>query len=276
MLAHTTHINCNIDSEWVVFVHGAGGSSTIWHKQIKSFKEHFHILLVDLRGHGQNKVIEEINTKLVYSFSSISDEIIEVLDSIKIKKAHFIGVSLGTILIRELIDSHPERILKTVLTGTIIRLNSYSIILIKVGNTTKRFVPFMILYKIFAFVIMPRENHKKSRNIFIKEAKKLKQTEFLRWFNLTKTLNNNLKVYAKKLHHFPVLYLMGRQDHLFINDSMEMAKLEQNSKLEIIENCGHIVIIEQAEIFNLKAIAFLKENYSTNQNYPKVISEKLI
>jgi pimeloyl-ACP methyl ester carboxylesterase len=61
------------------------------------------------------------------------------------------------------------------------------------------------------------------------------------------------------MHNFPVLYLMGRQDHLFVNDSIEMSKLELNSQLEIIENCGHIVNIEQSELFNLKAIAFLRE-----------------
>ena len=121
MIYYTTHLNENSTSEWVVFVHGAGGSSTIWHKQIKAFKAHFNILLVDLRGHGQNIVTEEINNKLEYSLPSISKEIIEVLNEIKIDKAHFVGVSLGTILIRELIESHPERIIKTVLTGTIIR-----------------------------------------------------------------------------------------------------------------------------------------------------------
>ena len=259
MLYHTTHINENINSEWVVFVHGAGGNSTIWHKQIKAFKKHFNILLIDLRGHGQNVVSDALNKKLVYSFKVISKEIVEVMDELEIKKANFVGVSLGTILIRELIESHPERIIKSILTGTIIRLNTYSKTLIVIGNTTKRVLPFMVLYKIFAFIIMPRANHEKSRNVFIQEAKKLKKSEFLRWFKLTKTLNKNLKNYAKKLHHFPVLYLMGRQDHLFINDSIEMSKIELNSKLEIIENCGHIVNIEQAELFNLKAIAFLRE-----------------
>jgi pimeloyl-ACP methyl ester carboxylesterase len=260
MIYYTTHLNENSTSEWVVFVHGAGGSSTIWYKQIKAFKAHFNILLVDLRGHGQNTVEDKINDKLEYSLKSISKEIIHVLDEVKIQRAHFIGVSLGTILIREIIESYPNRILKTVLTGTIIRLNYYSKTLITIGNATKKFVPFMLLYKIFAFVIMPRDNHKKSRNVFIQEAKKLKQTEFLRWFEMTKTLNQNLKSYAKVIHNLPVLYLMGRQDHLFVNDAIEMVKKEKNGQLEIIENCGHIVNIEQAELFNTKAIYFLREN----------------
>ena len=259
MLYHSTHINENVNSEWLVFVHGAGGSSTIWHKQIKAFKKHFNILLIDLMGHGQNVVSDDLNKKLEYSFKAISKEVVDVMNELKIDKANFVGVSLGTILIRELIESHPERILKSILTGTIIRLNTYSKTLIVIGNTTKHILPFMVLYKIFAFIIMPRDNHKKSRNIFVREAKKLKKSEFLRWFKLTKTLNRNLKFYSEKIHNFPVLYLMGRQDHLFIKDSIEMSKMEVNSKLEIIENCGHIVNIEQAELFNIKAIEFLRE-----------------
>jgi pimeloyl-ACP methyl ester carboxylesterase len=107
---------------------------------------------------------------------------------------------------------------------------------------------------------MPRDNHKRSRNVFIKEAKKLKQSEFLRWFEMTKTLNQNLNNYAKVIHNLPVLYLMGRQDHLFVNDAINMVKMEKNGQLEIIENCGHIVNIEQAELFNKKAIQFLLGN----------------
>ena len=72
MIYYTTHVNENSTLEWVVFVHGAGGNSTIWYKQIKAFKAHFNILLVDLRGHGQSTVIEEINNKLEYTLPSIS------------------------------------------------------------------------------------------------------------------------------------------------------------------------------------------------------------
>ncbi|XNQ11793.1 alpha/beta hydrolase [Lysinibacillus sp. 3P01SB] len=35
-----------------ILVHGAGGSSTIWYKQICTYRKQFIVLVVDLRGHG--------------------------------------------------------------------------------------------------------------------------------------------------------------------------------------------------------------------------------
>lgn len=257
MIYHTTYRNENSSAEWVVFIHGAGGSSSIWYKQINAFRKEFNLLLVDLRGHGQTEVHEDINAQKEYSFHSISEEVFDVINHLKIEKAHFIGVSLGTILIRKMIDMNRHQIESIVMTGAIIRLNRMSRFLIWAGNVLKNSVPYLFLYKLFAMVIMPRKNHKKAREVFIKEAKKLKQSEFIRWFGMTKTLNKELKAFEKETHSVPILFISGRQDHLFIEDVKKMADRELNGKLEIIENCGHVVNIEKAELFNELSIEFL-------------------
>ncbi len=51
MLYHKT-FELGPDRDWVVFVHGAGGSSSIWFKQLRAYREHFNVLLLDLRGHA--------------------------------------------------------------------------------------------------------------------------------------------------------------------------------------------------------------------------------
>ena len=260
MLYHTTYLNSNEKAQWVVFIHGAGGSSTVWYKQLKSFKQEFNLLLIDLRGHGKTEVIEKINSELEYSFQSISEEIIEVINFLNIKRAHFIGVSLGTILIRQIINLKPSLVKSSILTGAILKLNNFSKTLIYIGNLTKSFIPFLLLYKIFAYVIMPRKNHRKSRNIFIKEANKIKKSEFLRWFKLTKKLEKQLKKFEKEAHNLPVLYLMGRQDHLFLKEVQKNITIEKNAQLTIVENCGHIVNIEKSDIFNTLSLQFLNDN----------------
>ena len=97
-------------AEWVTFIHGAGGSSSIWYKQVKEFKAHFNVLLIDLRGHGKSQEIFERYFSNEYNFENISLDVIEVLDHLKIKQSHFVGISLGTILIRTICELAPDRV----------------------------------------------------------------------------------------------------------------------------------------------------------------------
>jgi pimeloyl-ACP methyl ester carboxylesterase len=60
--------------EWVVFVHGAGGSSSIWFKQAREFRKHFNVLMVDLRGHGKSASPSDNKSRLKYTFQDISRE----------------------------------------------------------------------------------------------------------------------------------------------------------------------------------------------------------
>jgi pimeloyl-ACP methyl ester carboxylesterase len=258
-LHHIIYKHENPKASWVVFIHGAGGSSTIWYKQVYAFRKKYNVLLVDLRGHGRTKVDEEINKKLKYTFPSISNEVIDLLDEINIVKAHFVGVSLGTLMIRQIAELQPNRILSMIMSGAIIRLTPFSRFLIFIGNTTKKIVPFIFLYSFFAWIILPRRNHKKSRAIFIHEAKKMKKTEFIRWFGLTGSLDSTLKLFEKELHGLPVLFISGRQDHMFIEDVIKMAYSENQGKLAVIENCGHIVNIEKFEEFNHVTLDWLEE-----------------
>ena len=54
MLNYTLY-QTNKNAPWVTFIHGAGGSSSIWFKQIRRFSKNFNLLLIDLRGHGASK-----------------------------------------------------------------------------------------------------------------------------------------------------------------------------------------------------------------------------
>ena len=259
MLHHIIYKHENTNAPWVVFIHGAGGSSTIWFKQINTYRKEYNLLLIDLRGHGRTKVDEAVNKHLVYSFPSIAQEVYDVLDFNKIDNAHFIGVSLGTILIRQLVELDSSRIHSMIMSGAIISLTNFSRFLIVVGNTLKKLVPFMFLYTLFAVIILPRRSHAKSRAVFIHEAKKMKKSEFIRWFGITRYLDTLLKRYQKEPHGLPILFISGREDHMFIEDVKKMAKLEPHGTMAVVENCGHIVNIEQAEEFNRVTLDWLRK-----------------
>lgn len=257
MLNYSTYLHSH-SNEWVTFVHGAGGSSSIWYKQIRDFKAEFNVLILDLRGHGNSKpkLKDAFNTK--YTFDSITSDIVEVIDFLKIESSHFVGISLGTILIRNIAEKHPVRVKSMIMGGAIMKLDFRSQILIKVGVIFKSVVPYMYLYRLFAFIIMPRKNHKKSRLLFVNEAKKLYQKEFVRWFKLTSELNPLLRFFRAKDIKIPTLYVMGAEDHLFLPSIKNIVSKHSTSILYVVEKCGHVVNVEQPLLFNKTSLDFIK------------------
>lgn len=249
-----------LEEDWVVFVHGAGGSSSIWFQQLKAFKAVFNVLLVDLRGHGKSKDALQLYYEQEYTFDDISKDVLEVLDHLEIERAHFIGVSLGTIIIRNLSEIAPDRVKSAILCGAITRLNIRSRFLVFLGNTFKKFVPYMWLYRFFAWIIMPRKRHATARSLFISEAKKLYQKEFLRWFKLTNSVNPLLRYFKEKEISTPTLYVMGSEDHMFLPPVQQIVSQHESSKLEVIENCGHVCNVEKPRLFNKISINFIEKH----------------
>lgn len=245
-------------SEWVIFIHGAGGSSAVWYKQLKDFQREFNLLLIDLRGHGKSADLPRDIWNKHYTFEAVTEDIIEVLNHLSTPPAHLMGVSLGTILARQLAELQPHRVKSLILAGAITRLNVQSRVLVFLGNTFKRVIPYMWLYRLFAFIIMPRKQHEESRNLFVREAQKLCQKEFIRWFKLTSDINPLLKFFKEKDLGIPTLYVMGDQDVMFLEPVKNLVNEHTNSVLTILEKCGHVVNVEQPDRFNQLSMAFIK------------------
>lgn len=258
LLFHKTYLHPT-SNEWVVFVHGAGGSSSIWFKQIKAYKQHFNLLLIDLRGHGKsNQLLKELITSR-YTFTAVTQDILKVLDHLKIQSAHFVGMSLGTIIVRNLAELASDRVRSMVLGGAVTRLNTRSQILVKLGNLGKHILPYMWLYKLFAYIVMPQKNQRESRHLFIREAKKLCQKEFKRWFTLAADVNPLMRYFKDRELPIPTLYLMGDRDYMFIKPVKEMVALHKLSVLREIPDCGHVCNVERPDDFNQHSIEFIKQ-----------------
>ncbi len=245
--------------EWVTFVHGAGGSSSIWYKQIRAYTQYYNVLLLDLRGHGNStKPTLKQAFKERYTFDVIVADIVEVLDHENIEKSHFIGISLGTILIRQLAETYPERVFSMVMGGAIMKLNVRSQILMRFGNVVKSVIPYLWLYRFFAFIIMPKKNHRESRLLFVREAKKLYHKEFLRWYKLTAELKPLLRLFRQVDVGIPTLYIMGEEDYMFLPSIEKLASLQSSAQLAVVPQCGHVVNVEQPQQFNTTTLGFLK------------------
>lgn len=248
MLHYKTYKH-NTSEEWVTFIHGAGGSSSIWYKQLKEFRNSFNILLIDLRGHGNSKSLG-LSSISKYTFRTITKDVVEVIDHLKIKSSHFVGISLGTIIIRELAEIIPNKVSSMIMGGAILKMNFRSQILMRAGFLLRSVIPYIVLYKLFAFIIMPRKKHKESRNLFIREAKKLYQKEFIKWFGLTTTVNPILRLFRSKDPGIPTLYVMGDEDYMFLPPVKMTVSKHNSAELAVIPSCGHVVNVEKPNLFN--------------------------
>ena len=253
MLYHSIYKAENSSNKWITFIHGAGGNSSIWFNQVRFFKAYFNVLLIDLRGHGKSKVSPK-GTK--YTFNIIIDDILNVLDYNKIEKSHFVGISLGSILIQKMIQLHSNKVEKIGLGGAILNLNLQSRFLMYMGKLTQSVLPFIWIYTFFAYVIMPYKAHRKSRALFIKEAKKISHAEFGRWYKLTATILPVLaKIRGKQLKP-PILYIMGIQDYMFLPFVKKIIMIHQNATLITLPDSGHVVNIDQPDLFNNHLLKF--------------------
>lgn len=262
MLYHKIYPNKETD-DWVVFIHGAGGSSVVWFKQIQSYARHFNLLLIDLHGHGRSAKGDKLHDTR-YSFENIALDIVKILDYRKIPRAHFVGVSMGTIIVRKLAEIKKEYVRSMILVGAITKLNLKSRFLMRFGGIFHKVIPYMWLYKVFAFIIMPMDQHEESRSVFIREARKLARHEFIRWFKLTHRLTSKLKRMETEDPGIPILYVMGEQDYILLEPVKDLVKKYKNRSLAVIEKCGHVVNIEKPDVFNEVSIDFIRNTIESS------------
>jgi pimeloyl-ACP methyl ester carboxylesterase len=94
--------------------------------------------------------------------------------------------------------------------------------------------------------------------LFINEAKKLYQKEFMRWFKLASEINPLLRFFRLNDIGIPTIYIMGDQDHLFLPNVRKVVAKHKLSTLHVIPDCGHVVNVQKPQIFNEESLSFLK------------------
>ncbi len=75
---------------WLVLSHSLACSGRMWDPQLEAFKERYRILNYDMRGHGQSEA-----PKGAYTLELLADDVLALMESLKIRKAIYCGLSIG-------------------------------------------------------------------------------------------------------------------------------------------------------------------------------------
>lgn len=258
-LLHHTIYRGSVNAPWLVFVHGAGGSSTVWYKQLRNFRgSDYNVLMIDLRGHGGSVFFRDWMNRKPHEFAEVCRDVVDVLEHYKLPAAHMIGISLGTLIIRKIAEDYPQRVASLIMGGAIVKFNFRSRMLVWIVHRIKRFLPFIWIYKIYAFILMPRKRHRKSRNLFVRQAKKLYHKEFLRWIGITHQIKPLMKFFRENSTTHPVLYIMGDEDYMFLPSVKLVASRHDNARLIVVPESGHVVNVDQPRHFNRLVHTFVR------------------
>ncbi len=252
----------NQKEEWIVFVHGIGGSTKTWKKQIDDFSEHYNLLLLDLPGHGlhASKIIRKVDSQKLH------DGIKETMDHLQIESAHFVGLSLGTIVIAHFAIHHPEYVKTIIFGGASLKVSGINRFAVIMANKIKHFVPYQCLYRVFAWFLMPRKHHKKSRSIFLREVVKLNKKTMYAWIDYVQVILQPENVF-ERLNEVKkrILVISGAEDHCFLKGAKALTERIKNTEIQVIEKCGHVCTIEKWSDFNNMALEFLRTKFHTTQ-----------
>lgn len=256
-LLHHEVIAQNPDAPWLVFVHGAGGSIRTWKFQIDAFAPHYRLLLIDLRDHGYSKDI--LPAFPAYDFDIVAKDILVLLDHLGIRKAHFMSLSIGSVILQKIDIERPELVDRMIMAGAIFDGSKMMHWFVHSGKVLSFILPYQALYWLFSFIVLPRRNHRLSRYIFRRQSKRLSTREYLKWIELYKPFFALIKDYVNRPVLKKGLVVMGSQDHIFFGAAKRFTDIQKNMRLAVIENCGHVCSIEAPEIFNELVLRFLKD-----------------
>ena len=248
----------NNSPEWVLLIHGLGGSINTWKYQIEDLKG-YNILAVDLEGHGGSDLI-----KHRHLLSRTADEINEILEYENIEEVNIISLSLGTLVAMEFAYSYKEKVKSIILAGFVLNLGIGYKALLALVEGFKYIIPKKVFYPMFAIIMMPKKNHKKSRDFFIRESVKMKSAAFRMWLTELFKTQFKLKKYLKviKENRLPIFLISGKEDYFFVNSVMKTYKKLDEASLCYIEKCGHVCSIEKHAQFNNLMLDFL-DDYNT-------------
>lgn len=89
----------------VIFLHGGLANTDYWGNQVPAVAAHHTVILMDSRGHGRST-----RDTRPYGYDLMADDVVAVMDHLKIAKADIVGWSDGGILGLDLAMRHKDRV----------------------------------------------------------------------------------------------------------------------------------------------------------------------
>lgn len=246
----------------LILIHGHSLDHKMWNDQFLEFAKEYRVIRYDLRGYGMSSPQREDR-----QFTHV-DDLIKLMDELKIEKARIVGLSLGGYIGADMLGLYPDRMHSGVLASGNVRRSPKPSVPMSESEAQKREEEIAIVKK-KGIEIMKREWFAGLMRSGGSRKERMRQSlwQMIAEWDAWQPLHKEPRVIAgddaydqlKKIRPvLPVMILEGRSEYNRFSENPEILNYLPNGRLEIIEDAGHMINMEQPEIFNRKVLDFMK------------------
>jgi pimeloyl-ACP methyl ester carboxylesterase len=221
----------------VILLHGGLANADYWGNQVKALAPHHTVIVMDSRGHGRST-----RDSRPYGYDLMADDVVALMDALKVPKADIVGWSDGAILGLDLAIRYPDRVGKifafaanTVTSG------------IKDGvEKNPTFAAFIARagHEYEAYSATPKEY-----DAFVAQISKM-------WASQPNWTDAQLKAITAS-----VLVVDGDHDEAIKREHTEyIASTIPRAGLLILPNASHFAFLQDPELFNYAVLHFLGDH----------------
>ena len=241
----------------IVLLHDGLIHREIWDGQFRELAKTFRVMRYDRRGYGKSS-----NPKV--PFSNI-DDLNQLFSQLKIDSAIVFGMSAGGGIAIDFSLKHPDKVTALVLVGAVVSGYGYSSHMLTRGGRIsleqliadpKKFIQYFGWedpYTLFSENIKAREKF-----VGLLEANPMNLN--LDKFKLQKPRDRPAVKFLSEIK-VPTLILVGEHDIPDVHAHSGVIEVGiPNARREVILKAGHLIPLEQPEVFNAAVATFFKEH----------------
>ena len=232
--------------EVILFLHGAGGGQYTWSSQKGFFEKHFNPIIIELPGHGESEGEGE------NEIGKYAEHVYGFLRALNLSKIFLVGHSMGGAIVQTMTLRYPEVIKGIVLVGTGARLKVLPMILNGIKDNFEETV--QKINQLHYSRNAPSDLLEKSLNNMLQIRPEILYGDYLACdrFDIMKEVD---KI------DLSTLILCGDEDELTpVKYSQFLQNRIKGSRLEVLSNAGHMVMMESASAFNETIRGFIADS----------------
>ncbi|WP_419420790.1 alpha/beta fold hydrolase [Legionella sp. D16C41] len=241
----------------VVFISGLSADHTMW--DLTYFKDSFRVLTFDNRGAGQTDVPE-----VAYGMDAFIEDTVALCQELGIKKAHFVGHSMGGHIVQYLAANYRELVNKAVIAcseqvfSTISYLATNMQVALRQYNIPKKLLIENYLPVLFSMSYLKEQ---KNRDNFVQSVLNNPYPQTNKgYIGQVEAIRNHDTTHLLAKIKSPSLVIGCEEDLLTpYENSIFLANHIPHARLATIKNCGHAPFIENPNEFFKLIASFLSE-----------------